>query len=141
MHARRLGSRRRAVVRRDEARACSRELAQSLIDPSHRDGSAHVLLMRVPAIVLAFVVSLSPSLAMAHFHRGGPHEAPPPDRVEVVRPRSGYIWAGGHYGARHEHYYWSRGHYERERPGREWRGGRWDRHEDHYDYSRGGWRR
>ena len=96
--------------------------------------------MKAPAIVLALAVSLFPSLAMAHFHRGGPHDAPPPDRVEVVHPRAGYIWAGGHYGARHEHYYWSRGHYERERPHREWRGGHWDRHEDHYDYSPGGWR-
>jgi hypothetical protein len=92
-------------------------------------------------MVLALVVSLSPSLALAHFHRPGPREAPPPVRVEVVRPRSGYVWVGGHYGARREHYYWSRGRYERARPHHEWHDGRWDHHEDHYDYTPGGWRR
>jgi hypothetical protein len=90
---------------------------------------------------LVFVLSFFPALAHARFHRGGPRDEPPPPRVEVVEPRPGYVWMGGHHAYRGHGYVWVPGRHERERRGWEWRDGAWERHEDHYDWHRGGWRR
>jgi hypothetical protein len=97
--------------------------------------------MRRTAALLALALCLSPSLAFAHFHRGGPHDPPPALRVEVSPARSGYIWTGGHYDYRQREYRWHPGRYDRERPGWAWRDGSWEHHEDHYDWHRGGWHR
>jgi hypothetical protein len=96
-------------------------------------------MQRISAACLILALSFFPALAQARFHRPGPHEDPPPQREEVVRPRAGFIWVGGHHNWRARHYVWVPGHYQRERRGHEWRGGAWERHEDHYDWHRGGW--
>ncbi|HXI56569.1 MAG TPA: hypothetical protein VNO55_10960 [Polyangia bacterium] len=93
-------------------------------------------------VLSMFVMLLLPSLAQARlFHRAGPHEAPPPVRVEVAEPRHGYVWVGGHHRWRAHSYEWVPGHYERERRGWGWRDGAWEQHDDHYDWHRGGWYR
>jgi hypothetical protein len=96
--------------------------------------------MRTFITTVAVALALSPSLAFARFYRG-PAEAPPPPRVEVVHPRHGYVWVGGHYGWRHRRYEWDRGHYVRERPGYGWRGGAWEYREKNYEWRPGHWDR
>jgi hypothetical protein len=76
--------------------------------------------------------------------------APPPPIHEVVpAPRSGYIWAPGHYQWRGDQYVWMRGHWMPERYGYAYReprwvqrgnsewyliGGDWVRRDDRYGY-------
>jgi hypothetical protein len=52
--------------------------------------------------------------------------APPPPLHEVVpEPRSGFIWAPGHYEWRGDQYVWMRGHWMPQRYGYEYREPRW----------------
>ena len=52
--------------------------------------------------------------------------APPAPRAEVVpAPRTGWVWAPGHYEWRGNEYAWVEGHWMRERVGYEYREPRW----------------
>ena len=52
--------------------------------------------------------------------------APPPPRHEVVpAPRTGWVWAPGHWQVRGDDYTWVEGHWVRDRQGYEYREPRW----------------
>jgi hypothetical protein len=65
--------------------------------------------------------------------------APPAVRVEVVRPRAGYIWVSGNYSWRDSAYHWSPGYWQPEQVGRQWVPGRWELQEGHYVWVDGYW--
>jgi hypothetical protein len=96
--------------------------------------------MKAAILIASLTLSLCPSLASARSVHVYVNEAPPPPREEVVRPRHGYVWVGGHHAYRHHGYVWSRGHYAHERRGREWHDGNWDHSGDRYEWHEGGWR-
>ena len=54
-----------------------------------------------------------------------PRAAPPPIRVENVRPRPGMVFVRGFYQWQNGQYVWVDGHWERERSGKRWREARW----------------
>jgi WXXGXW repeat (2 copies) len=92
-------------------------------------------------LALSVVPTLIPSPAVARVRVYVSDEAPPPPREEIVHPRHGYVWVGGHH-VHHRHgYSWSRGHYARERRGYEWRDGTWEHRGPHYEWHDGGWHR
>ena len=67
--------------------------------------------------------------------------APPDPRVEVVpAPRSGFVWAPGHYVYRNGHYQWVRGHWERERHGKYYHPGHWVDRDGRWVFVNPGWR-
>lgn len=52
--------------------------------------------------------------------------APPPPRMEPMPgPRSGYVWAPGHWQWRGNDYAWREGHWQRARSGYDFEPGRW----------------
>ncbi len=57
---------------------------------------------------------------------GGPTSAPPPPRDERYDPKSGFVWARGHYEWRNNNYEWVGGHWERERAYKKWVDARWE---------------
>ncbi len=69
----------------------------------------------------------------------GPREAPPPIRVENVRPRPGFVWIPGKYEWRHHRWSWVNGHFERVRAGHRWREGHWEQRGDRYVWIDGRW--
>ena len=123
----------------DAAARLARETEIAPTALSKRTAHAHPRGMRTLIGVLAFGLLLSPSLAFARYR--GPHDAPPPRREEVARPRGGYVWTGGHYGWRNNRYEWSRGRYLRERHGYGWRDGTWESRDDRYEWHPGRWER
>jgi hypothetical protein len=68
--------------------------------------------------------------------------APPPPRHEAVpAPRPGYVWAPGHYEARHGKYVWHKGNWMRAREGYAYRAPEWREDNGRYVYRDGGWDR
>jgi hypothetical protein len=98
--------------------------------------------MRKLMMTIALGVCMVPALAGAAEIYIGPSGPPPAARVEVARPRPGYVWVGGHYGWHHRHgYRWTRGHYVRERSGWAWQDGAWRSGTRHYEWHPGHWER
>ena len=67
---------------------------------------------------------------------------PPPRRAEEVpAPRSGYVWAPGHYQYRSEAYVWTPGQWEQARPGYVYRAPDWTEREGRWYYQPPRWDR
>ena len=67
---------------------------------------------------------------------------PPPlaPRYEhVPPPRRGYVWAPGHWEARHGRYAWTNGTWMRERKGYAYHAPEWQQRGGHWEYQAGGW--
>lgn len=65
--------------------------------------------------------------------------APPAVRVEMVRPRPGYLWVNGNYAWRNDQYVWSPGRYEAQQANRVWVPGRWAVQDGYYVWVDGYW--
>ena len=69
-------------------------------------------------------------------------EGPPRAREEVVpAPRSGYVWANGHWQWRNGRHRWIAGRWIRERPGYRYRQPEWIERDGRWSLNRGTWRR
>jgi hypothetical protein len=68
-----------------------------------------------------------------------PRFAPPALRVEVVRPRPGYVWVGGNYAWRNNAYVWAPGSWRRAQAGQQWIPGRWELQAHGYVWIPGFW--
>jgi hypothetical protein len=89
---------------------------------------------------VALFLCLSPALAKARVDvYVGPTEAPPRAPAEVIHPRHGHVWVGGHYAWHHGRYVWTQGHYVHERPGWTWRDGTWEHGPRYYEWHPGRW--
>ena len=68
--------------------------------------------------------------------------APPPVRYEVVpAPRTGFVWAPGHWVWRGHHHVWIAGHWVRHRRGFVYVPSRWVDHGGRWVYEPAAWRR
>jgi hypothetical protein len=68
-----------------------------------------------------------------------PRQAPPPIRVENVRPRAGMVFVRGHWEWRDGAYAWIDGHWERERANFRWEDAHWENRGDHWELVPGQW--
>jgi YXWGXW repeat-containing protein len=66
--------------------------------------------------------------------------APPPPRDETYSPRSGFIWAKGHWEWRTDKYEWIAGHWERQRAAMRWEDAHWEQRGSEWVFVEGGWR-
>ena len=80
-----------------------------------------------PLLAAAFAAALGTLGTAAHAQYSAVvSDAPPPPRHETVPgPRSGWVWAPGHWEWRGGEYAWVEGHWVREREGYEYREPRW----------------
>ena len=84
-------------------------------------------MQRKPLLAAAFAAALMGFGAAAQAqYTAIVSTAPPPPRHEVVpAPRTGWVWAPGHYEWRGNEYVWVEGHWMRDRVGYEYREPRW----------------
>jgi hypothetical protein len=94
------------------------------------------------AAVLSVGAFTVPTVAQAQSLTVQIGSPPPVPRVEhVPPPRHGYVWAPGHWEARHGRYAWTNGTWIRERPGYAYHAPEWQQREGHYVYQSGRWDR
>ncbi|HEU0036632.1 MAG TPA: hypothetical protein VFQ53_38730 [Kofleriaceae bacterium] len=72
-------------------------------------------------------------------YSSGPTTPPPPPRDERYEPKSGFVWARGHYEWRNGQYEWMPGHWERERASKHWVDARWELRGNVWVFIQGGW--
>ena len=67
------------------------------------------------------------------------YSQPPPDQVETVEMRPGFVWVRGHYVWMNGQWTWTAGHWERERAGYAWTAGRWEQRGNAWVWVDGNW--
>ncbi|HEU0031106.1 MAG TPA: hypothetical protein VFQ53_10775 [Kofleriaceae bacterium] len=67
------------------------------------------------------------------------YSEPPPEQVETVTVRPGFVWVRGRWDWRNGQWAWVGGHWERERAGYAWQPGRWERRGNAWHWVEGRW--
>lgn len=67
------------------------------------------------------------------------YQEPPPDQVETVTVRPGYVWVRGRWDWRGGQWVWIGGRWERERANYTWSPGRWERRGNSWHWVEGNW--
>lgn len=67
------------------------------------------------------------------------YQEPPPDQVETVTVRPGYVWVRGRWDWRGGQWVWIGGRWERERANYTWSPGRWERRGSSWHWVEGNW--
>ncbi|MEJ8855047.1 YXWGXW repeat-containing protein [Variovorax robiniae] len=101
-----------------------------------------IILATAVATMLSAGAFIIPTAAQAQGISVQIGQPPPPPRVEhVPPPRKGYVWAPGHWEARHGRYAWTNGTWVRARPGYAYHAPEWREQGGRYVYRSGSWDR